>query len=195
MFRYSLTTFLLAVALTALVVAGLASPDYLWLRITATSTIAVLATASIAAMASRQSSRWFWLGFAVIGWGYLALAFYDEGSKRPLLLTHTAVQRLDEVLETSTPYRSPKGEHYVVGEDVVFTVRGFRTTGSMSMEVAEQRGVLKHAYGEGRTPRTEYFIDIAHYDVALLLGCIGGMLALSCRRRNPAAELRQENRT
>lgn len=72
-FRFSLSALLWFVVVVAIAFAALASPLG-WCRTALkATTLCCLFFAILAALRGQQSLRSFWLGFAVVGWGYFAL--------------------------------------------------------------------------------------------------------------------------
>lgn len=181
MFRFSLATFLITVTLVSLVIAGLRFPNDYWMRVIGTTTLAVLALTTISAVVSQRSSRWFWIGFSMVGWGYLALGFFGNHYARDTLLTHSALRHLDRTLGTSKPFLAPNGEEIVRDDDTVW-VRSERTE-RLSVKEAKQQGYIRYAYTDRSRPRPQHFYDIGHYAWALLLGAIGGTFSLWVYRK------------
>jgi hypothetical protein len=55
--------------------AALAYPTPMWAGVALTATLALLAVALLGAIFDRGGGQAFWSGAAIVGWGYLALAF------------------------------------------------------------------------------------------------------------------------
>ena len=186
MFRYSLTAFMLATGVAALVFAGLASPNELTMRIVATTTLAILLASVITAMAWRNEGRWFWVGFALAGWSYVAIAVYGGAGAKRLLFTEYMISRLDYALQTSVPSKPPTGESVRVrGDDVieVFPKRNMGRFGQrMTLAEAKDKGYWKYAYTDFTIPQRMHFYSICHYLFSLVLGCVGGLFSLYLRR-------------
>lgn len=185
MFRFSLATFLLVIALVSLVFAGLAYSNAYWVRIIATTTLATLTISLVAAIAWQKSGRWFWLGFAIVGWGYLLFLYYGGDDARDIFLTHSAVVRLDKILETSTPSPSPSGAAIIRDGNNLYQRQGTGRS-RLSFEKAIQQGLLKHAYTEDTVPESSHFHAIGHYAWSLVLGCIGGAVSQWLYRNSTA---------
>lgn len=66
---------MLVVASVGLGVAGLSRPSRLWGAVLFSSATAILLGAVLAAVLGKGRRRAFWAGFAVFGWGYLALQY------------------------------------------------------------------------------------------------------------------------
>jgi hypothetical protein len=71
--RFSLLAMFGFVAVVAVVCAALARPSQLWLVVVSASALAALFYAVLAATYGRNARRAFWVGFAVVGWGYVAM--------------------------------------------------------------------------------------------------------------------------
>jgi len=68
-------------------------------------TLGAFALAVLAVVYRRGERRGFWLGFALFGWGYMALtagAWWDRGADRPTLITSL-------ILDHISPYLLPAG--------------------------------------------------------------------------------------
>lgn len=102
-FRFSLLSLLLATAAAAVGCAALANPTDVWSLIVTNSCFAVLSVAVLAAIYGYAGCRAFWVGFAVIGWGYLAVGWRNEDDGQTFvtsrLLNWLAEQTLAESSE------------------------------------------------------------------------------------------------
>ncbi|HEV3020947.1 MAG TPA: hypothetical protein VGX76_00710 [Pirellulales bacterium] len=72
-FRFNLLTLFAFVVAVAVACAALARPSQLWLAVVSAASLASLFYAVLAAAYGRNARRAFWVGFAVVGWGYVAL--------------------------------------------------------------------------------------------------------------------------
>ena len=71
-------------------------------------TLGAFALAVLAVVYRRGERRAFWLGFALFGWGYMALtagAWWDRGADRPTLITSLILD--ESPLPTSCPTEAP----------------------------------------------------------------------------------------
>ena len=94
-FRFNLLTLFGFVAIVAVGCAALARPSQLWLVVVSGASLAGLFYAVLAAVYGRNASRAFWVGVAVVGWGYVAL----EWAKIPFFVpTEFVTERLQAVL-------------------------------------------------------------------------------------------------
>lgn len=193
MFRFSLTVFLMSIAVAAVLACGLAHPTGFWRQIIATMVLAVLLAGTIAAIVWRQPGRWFWLGFVLVGWSYLILGYFGGYKTKNAFIFHSAVVKVDRLLETSQPHLDPGGQVVALHDDGVrlgiLDGPGLAWTSEMSRDRAEKRGYLVHAYSSLETvPAAEHFYSIGHYIWVLLLGTLGGMFSFWLHRKNVAAD-------
>jgi hypothetical protein len=72
-FRFSLLALFGFVGVTAVVFAALASPNESWLMITKGLTLGCLFFSALAGIYGHRVGRAFWVGFAVVGWGYFVV--------------------------------------------------------------------------------------------------------------------------
>jgi hypothetical protein len=71
-FRFSLGSMFLGVAAVCLACAALVKPNWIWVLTLQAASLGVLTLALLAALVyQRGAARAFWIGFAVVGWGYL----------------------------------------------------------------------------------------------------------------------------
>lgn len=98
-FQFSLRELLALVVFVALGCAGFLQPSPLMASAVFSLTLVILSVAILAAVGKSSSARFFWIGFAVAGWGYLWLAHWpDEG---PLgLVPHWELQTTGPLLTT-----------------------------------------------------------------------------------------------
>jgi hypothetical protein len=82
--RFSLLAMFGFVAVIAVACAALARPSQLWLVIVSASLLACLFYAVLAATYGRNARRAFWLGFAVVGWGFIVLEWKNISSVAPI---------------------------------------------------------------------------------------------------------------
>jgi hypothetical protein len=107
----------------------------------------LLPYAVFASVYGRSAGRPFWLGFAVLSWGYLALEHVGKVERPPNLLVTQPLQNL--ILGPSPPLPA----------------------NAVMSDVLSSPAYQKHANVE------KYFGIIAHWLWTLLLGFIGGLLA------------------
>jgi hypothetical protein len=93
----------------AVALAALRSGSDLWLSGVYTTALGVLGFATLGAVLRRGPARAYWVGFAIFGWGYLALANGAETRQR-LLTTHL----LDEIRQLMIRTPRAAGERFMV---------------------------------------------------------------------------------
>jgi hypothetical protein len=72
--RFSLRSMFLGIAAVCLACAALVKPNWVWVLTLQAASLGVLTLALLAALIyQRGAARTFWIGFAVVGWGYLGL--------------------------------------------------------------------------------------------------------------------------
>src|SRR5437763_875362 len=93
--RYSLAGMLAVVLVAAIGMAGLRYASYEWASGIFLLTCATLALSIVGVVCRQGPLRAWWLGYAVFGWGYMALAFGSRPAEShwPMLPT-TLVSRL-----------------------------------------------------------------------------------------------------
>lgn len=72
--RFSIAGLMGAVLIVAIGLAALRSASEIWAGVIFLSTCGVLALAIVGIFCRREAERAWWLGFALFGWGYMALA-------------------------------------------------------------------------------------------------------------------------
>jgi hypothetical protein len=97
--RFSIARLMGVVLLVALGLAALRDSSEIWAGVLLLLTSGILALAVVGAACRRGADRAWWLGFAVFGWGYLALAFwgaYSSPSLPTMTLLRAVVPDIDE---------------------------------------------------------------------------------------------------
>jgi hypothetical protein len=91
-FRLTTAWLMAVVLIIAIGAAALTRPSALWGSALFTAALGLLCTATALALVRHPSRRAFWVGFAVFGWPYFALAFpwhQPNGINPPRLLSST----------------------------------------------------------------------------------------------------------
>src|SRR5262245_285059 len=73
--RFSMTSAMLAVALCALTFAGLRADATMWTKILFMAVFFGMVLSILGVIYSRGERRAFWVGFAMLGWGFLVFAY------------------------------------------------------------------------------------------------------------------------
>ncbi len=158
--RFSIAALMGIVVVCAVGIAALRYASELWENILFTLTLGLLAFALLGAIYRRGPRRAFWVGFALIGWGYLLLGFgpWCAEQVRPHLITTWLVDRLYPSIAPSE----------VIGVDFDFKVATSSTP--------SQKGLSPHVYLLATNSR-EPFQRIGQCLWALLLAFVGGRIA------------------
>jgi hypothetical protein len=160
-FRFSLLTLFGFVAAMAVVCAALARPTMLWVTVIQGFAFGCLFFSVLAAIYGQRSSRAFWVGFAVVGWGYIGAQQFllIDVAERPTLLISSHLQTLIHPTKT--------------------TIGGVPVTNGRGQPLAIN-GIEINA-----------FLKVVGWLWPLLLGFIGGMVSrhLYLRRERAAQEV------
>jgi hypothetical protein len=195
-FRFRIGSLLILIVLLGVGFAALREADDFWDGIVLALAIGALLVSVLLAIHRQSDGRAFWVGFALLGWGYLGLTTLP--SIEPRLLTTRALAYLDcYVLGRSS---------LMAGQSQMLTVNN---SGQMTSSVtySPQGNILARSNNWGgfrvwstatgsplwaglRT--TENFVQIGHSLFALILAWLGGQLSrrlhISSRDSNPASE-------
>ena len=98
MFRFSLAALLLVVSFTAVGCASLIYANEMWRQVIVTLTVVALLTATLIAVVQHDRVRAFAVGFAIVGWVYLILAFTPLVDVRDHLLTTRSLNLLGKAI-------------------------------------------------------------------------------------------------
>ena len=97
---FSLKSLLIGVGLIAMGTVALVNASRLWVTITGLTTCLLLLTSLLASLLLRGRQRAFWIGFAVFGWGYIAMAY---GPYQDVVLTSDLLSDLGNSLRRTVP--------------------------------------------------------------------------------------------
>jgi hypothetical protein len=184
--RFSLASLIGLIALLALGLAALQSSSGFWVSLVISSVLFVLITSLACAATATGSSRARWCGFAIFGWSYLALALgpWAQEHVAPHLVTTHALTALQTVVPQ---FRVRVGDKVLVQwgsswyRSSVLSIQNgqflihYEGYSSASDEIVTPNRI--------RVGRPEYFHMIGHSFFAVLLGFIGGGLALYVYQR------------
>ncbi len=93
-FRFPIAGLMWAVVVAALGLAALRNASEIWAGATVLATCGILCLAIVGVVCRTDESRAWWLGFALFGWGYLALAFWSPQSLPTTALLHVLEARI-----------------------------------------------------------------------------------------------------
>ena len=93
-FRFPIAGLMWAVVVAALGLAALRNASEVWAGATLLVTCGILCLAIVGVVCRKDESRAWWLGFALFGWGYLALAFWSPHSLPTTALLHVLEARI-----------------------------------------------------------------------------------------------------
>jgi hypothetical protein len=176
--RFSLVGLLAAVTFAAVACGALVNPNEWWTIGVMSASATLLAYAVLAAIYGAGARRAFWVGAAVIGWGYFglvpfSLGFNFEGYGEAPLVTNKLLRmlgesRFDESSQTlsGTGVNSNAG---LSGDIVTFT-----RSGKLYKRLLAISGPASAAGGDAWS----HFYTIGHGLWSLLLAALGGLLAL-----------------
>ncbi|HWE37419.1 MAG TPA: hypothetical protein VG406_12695 [Isosphaeraceae bacterium] len=174
--RFSIAGLMGLVVVVAVGVAALRFASELWAGVLLLSTVGVLGAAILGIIHRRDGKRAWWQGFALFGWGYLALALGPWASEAiaPHLPTTAGLDALYARLH-------PAGD--------VETVRTFSVakllllTSTSTAPSAQAAGAAGLPPGWGSSvvlgppnPTPEFFHRVGHCLWALLAACVGGLV-------------------
>lgn len=173
--RFSLVGLLTAVTFAAVACGALVNPNKWWTIGVTSAAVTLLAYAVLAAIYRQGARRAFWMGAAVIGWGYfgllplaLGINFLNYGES-PLatnqLLRMLAELRLDE--NSQTIFGTGVNSNAGLSGDIFFTTN----SGYLGRRLLLTSGA---ANGDA----WPHFYTIGHCLWSLLLAALGGLVAL-----------------
>jgi len=167
--RFSIAGLMGAVLIVAVGLAALRSASDTWAGVIFLSTCGVLALAVVGILCRREAERAWWLGFALFGWGYMALAFWPSDIPRvPRLPTMTLLEWLSRKVGLQ-----PQVIDGDPGLGGFGGTAGGTSSGMQSIGVAMMGGFG----GGGSVSGNPAFEQVGHCLWALLFAIMGGTLA------------------
>jgi len=169
--RFSIAGLMGVVLIVAIGLAALRNASDIWAGVIFLVTCGVLALSIVGMICRQEGERAWWLGFALFGWGYVALAFWpSHESGLPQLPTIALFERLSANLGVNP-------------QDLVGGPRAGGMAGGIG-PAAMQGGirsvpvvVLAGGGGGGPVARYEAFEQVGHCLSALVFAIVGGTLA------------------
>jgi hypothetical protein len=183
-FRFNIASLLGVILVLGVAFAALRESDDLWESGLFTLTLGVLLVSILLAVRRSEANRAFWLGFALLGWGYLALSLVPTIESR--LLTTKGLAYLD----SKVPRRSSSA--------VTLMLSGTHPGGyanSIQIATSNQHPVRLSDAATGRVlvgwiGTRESFVRIGHSLFALLAGWLGGQLSRRLYRASRTPDVR-----
>jgi hypothetical protein len=180
-FRYNIASLVGVIVFFGVSFAALRESNDLWESGIFTLTLGVLFVSILLAVHRNEANRAFWVGFALFGWGYLALAQVPSIESR--LLTTKGLAYLDSKVPGRpsavatillSAINSANSGNQV--QNVAFSLDGLKVgTSSRGVVRVWDAATGKLLSGWGGT--TEHFVRIGHSLIALIAAWIGGLLS------------------
>ena len=168
--RFSIAGLMGAVLVAAIGLAALRNASETWAGVMLLLTCGVLALAVVGVVCRAGSERAWWLGFALFGWGYLALAFWSwHDASAPELPTLAWL----EMLSTKVGL-TPEG--FGQGSGMGGMGGGMRSVPILAL-CASRGGFGGAAVPAAGAATDGSYAQIGHCLWALLLAIVGGFLA------------------
>jgi hypothetical protein len=165
--RFSLRTFFAAVAYIAVVIVAMVAGTPQWAAVVFSISLAIVLVATLAAFFLSNSKRTFWRGFSLVAWIYLFIAFGPmEGQLRKYLVTDQILSPCQRILA-----RIQAARHLEPGFQLRAEGEGLYHIGPRS---------VFNVWG-GSWERLQ---RIGHSLSAIVLGLVGGCLAVNFKNRN-----------
>jgi hypothetical protein len=190
--RFNIASLLFVVLVLGVGFAALRESNDLWESGLFTLTIGVLLIAILLAVHRREAKRAFWFGFALFGWGYLALSLVPSIESR--LMTTKALAYLDSKVPRRLlriakirhigSWQIASGSQSNPAENAPFGVR---------LAASDRRQVRLWDATTGKmlagwTGTTENFVRIGHSFLTLLAAWLGGLVSRRLWRASRAPQ-------
>jgi hypothetical protein len=195
--RFNIASLLGVILFLGVGFAALKESNDLWDSGLFTLTTGVLLVSTLLAVYRRKARRAFWIGFALLGWGYLALSVVPAIESR--LLTSKGLAYLDSkvpgrpspvysVVLTTTGSGGPGNQiQNISSQNIALTINGTTTTTS-SQGVLKLWDATTGKLLSGWSGTTENFVRIGHSLFALVAAWLGGHLSRRLYRKSRPAE-------
>jgi hypothetical protein len=179
--RFNIASLLVVILFLGVGFAALRESNDYWESAIFTLTVAVLLVSILLAVHGSEARRAFWIGFALFGWCYLALAQVPPIESR--LLTTKGLEYLDskvpgrpsgvDALLLSALASARSGNQM---QNVAFSVDGLKVA-TTSDRIVRVWDVATGKLLTGWSGTTQNFVRIGHSLLALVLAWIGGQLS------------------
>lgn len=178
MMRFSLKTMLLLFTVVAVCIAGLVYSNVAWAAFFYTAAFVLVLTGIVGALVRRGPARPYWIGFALFGGGYFALALIGEDS---------LARFASDMRQGAQPPKLATTQGFIWAERYIYTYTGASNNSNTARSnpniVFNSRGILYYQ----RTP-SQCFVQIGHSIFTLIMALMGGWLGLRFSRQ-PAADI------
>jgi hypothetical protein len=176
--RFNIASLLGVIFIFGVGIAALRESTDLWESGIFTLTLAALLISILLVVRRTEKRRAFWMGFAVFGWIYLALALMPSTESR--LITTRALAYLDSKVP---------GRPLDILPTLPELIR-FANVNRLDINRPDIVTLAKVDLLGGWSGTTENFMRIGHSLLALLAGWVGGQLSRRlCRTSRPAEDL------
>lgn len=183
--RFSIATLMAVVLVCGVAVAALRDASDTWAGILLGLTLSMLGTALIGVLHRRGTRRAFWQGFALFGWGYLALTTGPWASEQvgPRLPT---TQLLRYAHTRANPDQSQVGFSQMrvwlaTDDSRPRVVTSWPTQGdpptAVPGSITTGTGTGQSFFLIGQTTNLDQFVRVGHCLFALLTALVGGLIA------------------
>ena len=181
--KFSIRLLLGLVAFFAVGITALLNANEIWYRLLLTATILILTVGTLAAVGRTGPTRYFWVGFVVVGVAYMVAIFGFQTHTREHLVTNDALQFFHAKVQTTiTGSHEEILEQYPNASDYTIIGRGGVTpamgmgAGGIGMGrgmAGMQIGAMQFVY---TSPERAPFMAIGHLLYTLLFAFLGGVV-------------------
>jgi hypothetical protein len=178
--RVSIAGLMVAIGVVAVAIAALRNASEVWTGVLLSVTLVVLACSAFGVAYRRGAARAGWFGFAVFGWGYLALTLgpWDRfqsslPTSRALVYAHGQLFPPEVYSVVSEVVPSPTGSG--PGVMTVRTMKRGDASASVTVNSSSTTTSIRRVLGFGDNLRQ--FEQIGHCLLAFVVGLVGALIA------------------